>query len=88
MSDFGVTCSIEEGIGKCFNLSSTDSNSVSVDLMDVSVEENFCIASRIVFSEVMSEHPQLDTTKIGTHHNLTRRCFKEFSVLMIRRDLP
>ena len=88
MSNFGVTSSIEEGVGNCFNLSSTDSNSVSVDLMDVSVEENFCIASRIVFSEVMSEHPEFDATKIGTHHNLTRRCLKELPVFMIRRDLP
>ena len=57
MSNFGVTCTVEEGVGNCFDSSSTDSNFVCIDLMDVSVEENVRIASRIVSSEVVSEHP-------------------------------
>jgi hypothetical protein len=70
MSDFGITCSVKEGVGDSFDISSTNSDSVGVDLMNVSVKENFCITPAIVPSKIVSKHPQLNPTKVGAHQGL------------------
>ena len=69
---FGIPSPVEEGVGDGFDLASGDSDTLGICGVDISGKEDFGIASLIKSGEIVGKHPELNTAKVGTNHNMVR----------------
>ena len=76
MSNFGITCPVEEGLGNSFDVTSGDTNFVGINLVNVSVKEDVSVTTFVIPSKIMSKHPEFNACKISTNHNLAGRRYK------------